>query len=199
MWAFFLGPLPSMSLRTGALAVYTDILKTRHVYCYDTIYLWLNFNNFLFLLPLLVLRCSLFSCSTWCSQMETEICNINVKHSQLARDLVSLMMVIIWSLVWLLCRMCSGIFPKIRSFELVICIKFWRGKKSPTPWIFKYCSLDRNVCNLLVASKLLYIDHMQITTLCDKDIHCYIILYKKILLLNSNTRLWREWLQHWMS
>ena len=38
MRAFSLGPLPSMSLMTGALAVYTDILKTRHVHFYDTIY-----------------------------------------------------------------------------------------------------------------------------------------------------------------
>ena len=34
-----LGPLPSMSLRTGALAVYTDILKTRHVHFHDNLFI----------------------------------------------------------------------------------------------------------------------------------------------------------------
>ena len=114
-----------------------------------------------------------------------------MKHSQLSRDLVSLMMVIIWSLLWLLCRMCSGIFPKIHLNQLFVL--------SFNVWIFKYCFLDRNVCNLLVASKLLYIDHMRIATLCDKHILWYIILYKNILLINGNTRLWREWFQHWIS
>ena len=52
-------------------------------------------SHIIFLLPSLVIMCSLFSCSTWCSRMRTCICNINVKHSQLACDFVSLMNVII--------------------------------------------------------------------------------------------------------
>ena len=125
--------------------------------------------------------CSLFSRITWCSRMGTYICNNSVKHVQLACDLVSFMNVIIWSLLWLLCRIWSGIFPIFFSFKPINFIKFWRAwNKSPTPWIFKYCFLDINVCNLLLASKLLYIDHMQIATLCDKYIHWYIQEYSPL-------------------
>ena len=107
-------------------------LKTRHGHFYDTIYLKLNFDNFLFLLPLLVIICSLFSHSTWCSRMGTYICNINVKHSQFACDLLSLINVITWPLLWLLCRICSGIFRKSVHLNQLIALSIdRRGTKAP--------------------------------------------------------------------
>ena len=111
------------SMRTGALAVYWLISWKQDTFIFMTqfIYSWI-LRFFLFLFPLLVIMCSLFSRSTWCSGMGTyrPLFNINVKDSQLACDLVSLMNVIIGSLLWLICWICLGIFPKIRSFEPIL-------------------------------------------------------------------------------
>ena len=96
----------------------------------------------------------------------------------------------------LACRICSGIFPKIRSFELINCIKFDVEQKPHT----------LNMCVLLLRQKCMqFIIGIKITLHlshadCDTLGQIYPLRsYKNILLFNGNTHVWREWFQHWIS
>ena len=76
-------------------------------------------------------------------------------------------------------------FRKFFQLNQLIVLCFDMEQKSNTLNI-QILFLWQNVCNLLLASNLFYIHHIQIATNLSTDI------YKNLLLLNRNTHLWRN-------